>query len=128
MNSAFSIHGVRYQVKDVERSITFYTGHLGFKLEHQAGSAFASVSKDNFSLLLSGPGSSGSRSLPDGTEQVPGGWNRIVLRVQDLAAVVQAMKKEGLSFRNQIETGPGGKQIQLQDPDGNLIELFERAS
>lgn len=128
MKSAISVHGVRYQVKDVERSIAFYTQHLGFKLEHQAGSAFASVSNGELNLLLSGPGSSGSRPMPDGSRQEPGGWNRIVLRVDDLPSLVAAMKNAGLHFRNEIETGPVGKQIQLEDPDGNAVELFEPAS
>ena len=128
MKSAIVVHGVRYQVKDVERSIAFYTQHLGFKLEHQAGSAFASVSNGELNLLLSGPGSSGSRPMPDGSRQEPGGWNRIVLRVDDLPSLVAAMKNAGLHFRNEIETGPGGKQIQLEDPDGNAVELFEPAS
>jgi glyoxylase I family protein len=128
MKSGISVHGVRYQVKDVERSIAFYTQHLGFKLEHQAGSAFASVSNDELNLLLSGPGSSGSRPMPDGSRQEPGGWNRIVLRVDELASLVAAMKNAGLHFRNEIETGPVGKQIQLEDPDGNAVELFEPAS
>ena len=128
MKSAISVHGVRYQVKDVERSIAFYTQHLGFKLEHQAGSAFASVSNGELTLLLSGPGSSGSRAMPDGSRQEPGGWNRIVLRVGDLPSLVVAMKNAGLQFRNEIETGPAGRQIQLEDPDDNAVELFEPAS
>ena len=128
MKSAISVHGVRYQVKDVERSIAFYTQHLGFRLEHQAGSAFASVSNGELTLLLSGPGSSGSRAMPDGSRQEPGGWNRIVLRVDDLPSLMAAMKNAGLHFRNEIETGPVGKQIQLEDPDGNAVELFEPAS
>jgi len=128
MKSAISVHGVRYQVKDVERSIAFYTQHLGFKLEHQAGSAFASVSNGELTLLLSGPGSSGSRAMPDGSRQQPGGWNRIVLRVDDLPSLMAAMKNAGLHFRNEIETGPAGRQIQLEDPDGNAVELFEPAS
>ena len=125
MKSAISVHGVRYQVKDVERSIAFYTQHLGFKLEHQAGSAFASVSNGELNLLLSGPGSSGSRAMPDGSRQEPGGWNMIVLRVDDLPSLMAAMKNAGLHFRNEIETGPAGRQIQLEDPDGNAVELFE---
>ena len=125
--SEVSVWGVRYQVKDVERSIAFYTNYLGFKLEQQAGSAFASVSNGGLTVLLSGPGSSGSRPMPDGQRQEPGGWNRIVLRVDDLTSLVATMKKAELHFRNEIETGPGGKQIQLEDPDGNAIELFEPA-
>jgi len=124
----FDIWGVRYQVKDVERSIGFYTRNLDFKLKHQAGSAFASVSKGGLDIFLSGPGSSGSRPLPDGRQQEPGGWNRIVLSVDDLESVVTKMKEAGLRFRNEIETGPAGKQIQVEDPDGNPIELFEPAS
>ncbi len=124
----FDIWGVRYQVKDVERSIKFYTEHLGFKLEHQAGSMFASVSLGELKVFLSGPGSSGARPLPDGREQEPGGWNRLVLRVDDLVSSVKKMKDSGLRFRNEIETGPAGSQIQLEDPDGNSIELFEPAS
>lgn len=121
----FEIWGVRYQVKDVNRSIAFYTENLGFKLEHQAGSMFASVSNSGLKLFLSGPGSSGARQLPDGREQEPGGWNRIVLKVEDLPSVVEKMKQAGVRFRNEIETGPAGSQIQLEDPDGNSIELFE---
>jgi glyoxylase I family protein len=119
--------GVRYQVKDVDRSVEFYTRHLGFQLEQQAGPAFASVSNGNLTLWLSGPGSSGSRPLPEGRSQEPGGWNRIVLEVEDLPSRVSAMKKAGLCFRNEIETGPGGRQIQLADPDDNPVELFEPA-
>jgi glyoxylase I family protein len=124
----FEIWGVRYQVKNVERSIEFYTKQLGFKLEHQAGSMFASVSLSGLNLLLSGPGSSGARPLSDGRPQEPGGWNRLVLRVVDLKSAVESMKTSGLSFRNEIESGPAGSQIQLEDPDGNPIELFEPSS
>lgn len=123
----FEVWGVRYQVKDVSRSIRFYTTHLGFKLEHQAGSMFASVSNSGLNLLLSGPGSSGARVLPGGQTQEPGGWNRIVLRVDDLPAVVTKLKQAGIRFRNEIESGPAGSQIQLEDPDGNPIELFAPA-
>ena len=119
--------GVRYQVKDVDRAVAFYTQHLGFKLEQRPGPAFASVSNGNLTLWLSGPESSGSRPMPDGRRQEPGGWNRIVLQVDDLRSRVAEMKKAGLRFRNEIETGPGGKQIQLEDPDGNPVELFEPA-
>jgi len=122
-----SVHGVRYQVKDVARAAAFYTDHLGFKLEHQQLPAFASVSLGDFTLLLSGPGASGSRRMPGGESQEPGGWNRVVLRVADLPARIDALKKTGVTFRNQMETGPGGKQIQVEDPDGNPIELFEPA-
>jgi glyoxylase I family protein len=120
-------HGVRYLVADVSRSVEFYTRHLGFRLEHQQPPAFASVSLDGTELLLSGPGASGSRALPDGRRQEPGGWNRIVLRVADLDGCVESLNRVGLPFRNEIEAGPGGRQIQLEDPDGNPIELFEPA-
>jgi glyoxylase I family protein len=121
------VHGVRYQVKDVARAAAFYTDHLGFKLEHQQLPAFASVSLGEFTLLLSGPGASGSRLMPGGESQEPGGWNRVVLRVTDLQAEIDALKKAGVKFRNQLEAGPGGRQIQVEDPDGNPIELFEPA-
>jgi len=121
----FSLHGVRYQVTDVARAAAFYTDHLGFKLEHQQLAAFASVSLGEFRLLLSGPGASGSRPMPEGASQQPGGWNRVVLRVADLSAEIDALRKAGVTFRNHIETGPGGRQIQVEDPDGNPIELFE---
>jgi len=117
--------GVRYQVKDVSRSIDFYTKQLGLKLDMKNLPAFGQVSGDNFKLILSGPGASGSRPMPDGRQQEPGGWNRIILHVKDLPAQVEMLKKGGLHFRNEMEVGPGGKQIQLEDPDGNPIELFE---
>ena len=119
---------VRYLVKDVDRSIAFYTGQLGFKLDHRAAPAFASVSKGDLTLRLSGPGSSGARPMPDGRHQEPGGWNRIVVEVSDLAREIALLRKAGVRFRNEMETGPGGKQIQLDDPDGNPIELFEPAA
>ncbi len=121
------VHGVRYQVKDVARSVAFYTAQLGFTLEHQQLPAFASVSLGGVNLLLSGPQASGSRPLPSGQQQEPGGWNRLVLRVGELPVFVEILKKAGLRFRNELVTGPGGKQIQLEDPDGNPIELFEPA-
>jgi len=120
-------HGVRYQVKDVSRSIAFYTKQLGFDLDMQHLPAFANVSLGELNILLSGPDASGSRPMPDGRHQQPGGWNRVVLRVADLPARIEALKKAGVHFRNEMETGPGGKQIQLEDPDGNPIELFEPA-
>jgi glyoxylase I family protein len=121
-------HGVRYQVRDVLRSVAVYTGHFGFKLEHQQLPAFASVSLGGSEILLSGPGASGSRPMPDGRQQEPGGWNRVVLRVANLPALIQALAKAGVPFRNQMEVGPGGKQVQVEDPDRNPIELFEPAS
>jgi len=126
--SVVGLWGVRYQVKDVKRSIDFYTKQLGFKLDMQNPPAFAQVSVGNLKLILSGPGASGSRAMPDGRQQEPGGWNRIILQVKELPTRIEALKKAGLHFRNEMEVGPGGKQIQLEDPDGNPIELFEPAS
>lgn len=125
--SSLVFHGVRYQTKDVQRAVEFYTRHLGFQLEHQQLPAFATVALGDLKLLLSGPGASGSRPLPDGRGQEPGGWNRIVLRVSDVAGAIERLTKAGLRFRNQMESGPGGRQIQLEDPDGNPVELFEAA-
>ena len=122
-----AVHGVRYQVKDVARSSAFYSGHLGFAITHQQLPAFASVALGDARILLSGPGASGSRPLPDGQLQQPGGWNRIVLKVADLPGFVAELRKAGVAFRNEIETGPGGRQVQIEDPDGNPIELFEPA-
>lgn len=119
--------GVRYQVKDVGRSVAFYTQRLGFKVDRQALPAFAQVSIGNLRLILSGPGASGSRTMPDGRHQEPGGWNRVMLQVTDLPARIETLKKAGLRFRNQMEMGPGGQQVQVEDPDGNPIELFEPA-
>jgi glyoxylase I family protein len=112
---------------DVARAVSFYTTHLGFTLEHQQLPAFASISLGDAQILLSGPHASGSRPMPNGNRQEPGGWNRVVLRVNDLAAFIGTLKKAGVTFRNDLETGPGGKQIQIEDPDGNPIELFEPA-
>jgi glyoxylase I family protein len=122
-----AVHGVRYQVSDVARAVAFYTTHLGFTLEHQQLPAFASVSLGGVDLLLSGPQASGSRPMPDGQRQEPGGWNRVVLKVADLPALIDSFNATGLKFRNKMEVGPGGKQIQVEDPDGNPIELFEPA-
>ena len=120
-------HGVRYQVSDVARAVAFYTEHLGFELEHQQLPAFARLSLGELPLLLSGPGASGSRPLSGGQRQQPGGWNRIVLRVDDLPACIGRLKKAEVRFRNEMEVGPHGRQIQVEDPDGNAIELFEPA-
>src|SRR5262245_46556898 len=120
--------GVRYQVKDVQRSINFYTQILGFKLDRQNLPAFGQVSIGDLKLILSGPGASGSRPMPDGRAQEPGGWNRIVLQVKELPARIADLKNQRVRFRNEMEVGPGGKQIQVEDPDGNPIELFEPAS
>jgi glyoxylase I family protein len=119
--------GVRYQVKDVARSVEFYTNTLGFTLDHQRLPAFGQVSIRDLKLILSGPGASGSRDMPGGQHQEPGGWNRVVLHVKDLPACIATFEKRGAHFRNQMEVGPGGKQIQIEDPDGNPIELFEPA-
>ena len=121
------VHGVRYQVTDVARSVAFYTQHLGFTLEHQQLPAFASISLGGAQILLSGPGASGSRPLPGGQRQEPGGWNRVVLKIADLPGFIGELKKAGLRFRNEMETGPGGRQVQIEDPDGNPVELFEPA-
>jgi glyoxylase I family protein len=126
-NFILGLWGVRYQVKDVRRSIGFYTEQLGFKLDHQNLPAFGQVSTGKLKLILSGPGASGSRPIADGRPQEPGGSNRVILQVADLPAQIEALKKAGLHFRNQMEVGPGGKQIQIEDPDGNPIELFEPA-
>lgn len=119
---------IRYQVTDVERAVAFYSGHLGFDVALRGGPAFASVVNGNLTVFLSGPGSSGARPLPDGTPQIPGGFNRIVLDVDDLDAAVTELRRADIRFRNAVETGPGGRQIQIDDPDGNPVELFERAA
>ena len=117
--------GVRYQVKDVQRSIDFYTQSLGFDLDRQHLPAFGQVSIGDLKLVLSGPGASGSRPMPDGRQQAPGGWNRVILEVEDLPACIGELKERKVPIRNEMESGPGGKQIQVEDPDGNPIELFE---
>jgi glyoxylase I family protein len=121
------VHGIRYQVKDVNRAVAFYTEQLGFKLDHAHPPAFASVSLQSVPILLSGPGASGSRQMPDGQTQEPGGWNRVVLKVDDLPQCITALQKAGVRFRNEMQTGPGGRQVQIEDPDGNPLELFEPA-
>lgn len=124
--SQFRPVAVRYQVTDVDRSIEFYTKNLGFKLDRKAGPV-GLISNSGFQMWLSGPGASGSRDLPDGTQQKPGGYNRLALEVSDLPARIEELKSAGCKLRNEMEIGPGGKQIQLEDPDANLIELFEPA-
>ena len=116
---------VRYIVDDVEAAIGFYTTHLGFTLLSSKLPAFADVLRGDLRLLLSGPTSSGGRTLPDGRRPVPGGWNRIHLIVEDLRSEVERLRKAGLSFRSDIVTGPGGSQIVLDDPSGNPVELFQ---
>lgn len=116
---------VRYQVTDVARAIAFYTERLGFTVEMHVGAAFGSVMRGKLRLILGGPGSSGARTLPDGRAQVPGGWNRILVYVRDLDAQIDRLKQQGVRPLNEIESGPGGRQILIADPDGNLIELHE---
>jgi catechol 2,3-dioxygenase-like lactoylglutathione lyase family enzyme len=114
-------------VDDVDAAIAFYTERLGFTLEQQMGPPFAIVSHGDLTLWLSGPGSSAARPMPDGRRPKPGGWNRLVVTVEDLEAKVDELKQAGLVFRNEIVTGPGGKQIVLEDSAGNPVELFEPA-
>jgi catechol 2,3-dioxygenase-like lactoylglutathione lyase family enzyme len=117
---------VRYMVNDVEAAIKFYVEMLGFTLDQQFG-AIAMVSKDGLTLWLAGPQSSAARPMPDGRQPEAGGWNRFVIEVDDLASLVEKMKVDGIHFRNDIVTGPGGKQILAEDPFGNPIELFQAA-
>lgn len=116
---------VRYQVRDVERALKFYTQLLGFELKQRFGSVLAIAARGDLNLIFSGPDSSGSRPLPDGRSQEPGGWNRIVLYVNSVDSTIAALQAAGARFRNDVESGPGGKQIQLEDPEGNPIELHE---
>ncbi len=118
---------VRYMVDDVDAAIDFYTQHLGFSLRMSAAPAFADVVRGQLRLLLSGPKSSAGRPMPDGTQPAPGGWNRIHLIVSDMAAEVAQLRAAGLRFRNDIVSGPGGQQILLEDPSGNVVELFQPA-
>jgi glyoxylase I family protein len=116
---------IRYLVSDVDRAIAFYTQVLDFKLAQQNGPVIAIVSHGPLLLLLSGPASSGARPMPDGRRQEPGGWNRILIYVDDIDAQIKKLQAAGAPFRNSVEVGPGGKQVQLDDPDGNPIELHE---
>jgi glyoxylase I family protein len=125
---AAEFHGVRYLVTDVQRSLDFYTKDLGFHAEHQHLPAFATVALGPLKIHLSGPDASGSRPLPDGARQAPGGSNRVVLRVADLQGTIAALRRHGASFRNDVESGPAGSQIQVLDPDGNPVELFQPAT
>ena len=118
---------VRYLVSDVDKAVQFYTEQLGFKPEQRMGPAFARVSKGDLSVWLSGPQSSAARPMPDGRRPEPGGWNRFVLEVDNLVSMVERLKQAGVHFRNDIVTGPGGKQIVVDDPDGNPVELFQAA-
>ena len=116
---------VRYQVRDVDRAVAFYTERLGFELVQRPAPVIAIVARGQLHLLLSGPAASGGRGMPDGRQQEPGGWNRIVLYVDNLDATIAGLKSASARFRNDVETGPGGKQVQIEDPDGNPIELHE---
>ena len=118
---------VRYMVDDVDEAVAFYTKHLGFTVLSSAAPAFADVTRGDLRLLLSGPASSAGRPMPDGSTPTPGGWNRIHFVVDDIAAEVDRLRGAGLHFRNDIVSGPGGRQILLDDPSGNPIELFQPA-
>jgi catechol 2,3-dioxygenase-like lactoylglutathione lyase family enzyme len=118
---------IRYMVHDVQTAIDFYTTHFGFALNTAALPAFADVTRGNLRLLLAGPASSAGRPMPDGSKPEPGGWNRIHFLVDDITAEVERLKEAGVKFRNDIVTGPGGRQILLDDPSGNPIELFQPA-
>jgi catechol 2,3-dioxygenase-like lactoylglutathione lyase family enzyme len=126
-NDPTDMVSVRYMVDDVDVAIDFYTKHLGFTLRMSAAPAFADVARGRLRLLLSGPRSSAGRPMPDGTVPSPGGWNRIHLIVSDIAAEVDRLRAAGLTFRNDIVKGPGGQQILLEDPAGNVVELFQPA-
>ena len=119
---------VRYMVDDVEAALDFYTGHLGFEVRTNAAPAFADVTRGNLRLLLSGPTSSAGRPMPDGTKPGPGGWNRIHLIVPDIDTEVAGLRDAGVQFRNDVVSGPGGRQVLVQDPSGNLVELFQPAA
>ena len=118
---------VRYMVDDVEAAVAWYTSHLGFTLLSNAAPAFADVTRGPLRLLLSGPTSSAGRQMPDGRRPEPGGWNRVQLVVDDLASEVEGLRGHEVAFRNEIVTGPGGSQILLEDPAGNVVELFQPA-
>ena len=117
----------RYLVNDVDTSIEFYTKHLGFRVIEKMGNAFAIVTKDDLNLWLSSPQTSAARPMPDGRKPEAGGWNRFVIEVDDIESLVASMKSAGVLFRNNIITGPGGKQILAEDPSGNPIEIFQSA-
>lgn len=118
---------IRYMVSDVAKALAFYTGHLGFTVEADFAPAFGSVERGNLRLLLAGPQSSAARAMPDGALPGPGGWNRLHFIVPDIAAEVARLKAEGCEFRNEVISGPGGSQVLLLDPSGNVIELFQPA-
>ncbi|WP_068178872.1 VOC family protein [Mycobacterium sp. UM_CSW] len=118
---------VRYLVDDVRAAVDFYTTHLGFSVDLDAVPAFAAVVRGPLQLLLAGPKSSAARPMPDGATPEPGGWNRIQLVVEDISAEAERLRTAGVSFRNDILSGPGGQQVLIQDPSGNLVELFQPA-
>jgi len=118
---------LRYIVRDVDAAVAFYTRHLGFELKQQFGPAMAIARRAELTLWLAGPPASASRPMPDGRKPEPGGWNRFVLEVEDLEALVARLRAEGVPFRNEIVTGPGGRQILCEDPSGNVVELFKPA-
>ena len=128
MTSPYEMVNVRYMVDDVQAAVDFYTTHFGFTVRSSAPPAFADVVRGNLRLLLSGPKSSAGRPMPDGRTPEPGGWNRIHFIVDDIEAEVARLRGEGVSFRNEIVTGPGGKQILAEDPSGNVVELFQPAA
>lgn len=119
---------VRYLVDDVQAAVDFYTHHLGFSVRTNAAPAFTDVVRGGLRLLLSGPSSSAGRAMPDGAVPAPGGWNRVHLVVDDIAAEVSRLRRAGVEFRNDVISGPGGQQILLLDPSGNLVELFQPTS
>ena len=116
---------IRYLVNDVDVALEFYINILGFELVEKWGAPFAMVKRGDLALWLSGPGSSASRPLADGSKPVPGGWNRLVLETDDLASLVEKLKRSGAQLRSDIVSGPGGKQVLVNDPSGNPVELFE---
>jgi len=116
---------VRYLIDDIDTAVDFYVRHLGFELVWSAGAAFAEIARGNLHLLLSGPASSAARPMPDGRQPVPGGWNRIHLHVDDIAAEVERLRAAGVISRSEIVSGPGGEQIVFDDPSGNPVELFQ---
>lgn len=118
---------VRYIVRDVRACVDWYVGHLNFQVQLDAAPAFASVERGPLRLLLSGAASSAGRPMPDGRRPEPGGWNRLQIVVEDLAAEVDRLRRRGVDFRNDILSGPGGSQILAEDPDGNVVELFQPA-
>jgi predicted enzyme related to lactoylglutathione lyase len=119
---------IRYIVDDVAAAVDFYTRHFAFKANVNAAPAFADVVRGNIRILLSGPKSSAGRAMPDGVNPEPGGWNRLQLITEDIDGEYQRLKGEGVPFRNEIISGPGGKQVLAQDPAGNFVELFEPAA